>query len=133
PAAAAGDWPMWGGSPDRNMVSAETGIPAEFNVKTGQNIKWAAPLGSQTYGNPVIAGGRVFVGTNNNGELRKGITGDKGVVVCYAEKDGAFLWQATHDKLPTGRVNDWPEQGICSTVCVEGDRVYYVSNRAELV
>ncbi|MGE3182450.1 MAG: PQQ-binding-like beta-propeller repeat protein, partial [Phycisphaerae bacterium] len=38
-----------------------------------------------------------------------------------------------HDKLPTGRVNDWPEQGICSTACVVGNRLYYVSNRCELV
>jgi outer membrane protein assembly factor BamB len=44
-----------------------------------------------------------------------------------------MLWQATHDKLPTGQVNDWPEQGICSSPFVDGDRLYYVSNRAEVV
>lgn len=133
PGPKKGDWPMWGGSPDRNMVSDETGIPAEWNLKTGKNIKWAAPLGSQTYGNPVVARGKVFVGTNNAGELRKGISGDKGVMACFDEKTGKFLWQATHDKLAAGRVNDWPEQGICSSPAVEGDRLYYVSNRCELV
>jgi outer membrane protein assembly factor BamB len=30
-------------------------------------------------------------------------------------------------------VNDWPEEGICSTCAVEGKRVYYVSNRCTLV
>ena len=25
-----GDWPMWGGTPDRNMVSNMKGLPAEF-------------------------------------------------------------------------------------------------------
>src|SRR5207249_3088730 len=44
-----------------------------------------------------------------------------------------FLWQAVHDKLPAGRVVDWPLQGICSSPVVEGDRLYYVSNRCELV
>jgi len=131
--AKKGDWPMWGGSPDRNMVSGETGIPAKWDIDKGENVKWIATLGSQTYGNPVVVDGRIFVGTNNNGELRKGIKGDKGVMVCFDEKSGKFLWQATHDKLPTGRVNDWPEQGICSGPVVEGDRLYYVSNRAELV
>ncbi|MFQ5494967.1 MAG: PQQ-binding-like beta-propeller repeat protein [Phycisphaerae bacterium] len=111
--AKTGDWPMWGGSPDRNMVSGHRNIPATWNIKTKKNIKWIAPLGSQTYGNPVIVDGRIFVGTNNNGKLRPGITGDKGVMVCLDEKTGKLLWQATHDKLPTGRVNDWPEQGIC--------------------
>src|SRR5262249_26856919 len=38
-----------------------------------------------------------------------------------------------HDKLPSGLVNDWPREGICSTPVVEGDRLYYVSNRCELV
>ena len=128
-----GDWPMWGGSPDRNMVSDETGIPAEWDVKKKTNIKWVAKLGSQTYGNPVVADGKIFVGTNNGGRFRPGIKGDKGVVLCFDEKTGKLLWQATHDKLPTGRVNDWPEQGICSTCYVDGDRLYYVSNRCEVV
>jgi len=135
PAATAqkGDWPMWGGSPDRNMASGERDIATKWNLKTGESIKWTAPLGSQSYGNPVIAGGKIFVGTNNNGQFRPEIKGDKGIVLCFKEVSGELLWQATHDKLPTGRVNDWPEQGICSSPCVDGDRLYYVSNRCELV
>jgi outer membrane protein assembly factor BamB len=39
----------------------------------------------------------------------------------------------TREKLPQGRVNDWPEQGICSTICVEGDRAWVVTNRCELM
>ncbi len=128
-----GDWPMWGGTPSRNMVSDETGLPHEWDIRTGKNIKWTAQLGSQTYGNPVITKEKILIGTNNNGLRRPGITGDKGVILCLEEADGKFLWQATHDKLPTGRVNDWPEQGICSAPYVEEDRIYYVSNRCELV
>ena len=61
----SGDWPMWGGTPDRNMVSNMKGLPTEWDVKTKKNVKWVADLGSQSYGNPVVAGGMVFVGTNN--------------------------------------------------------------------
>ena len=124
---------MWGGSTDRNMVSGEKNMPAKWDARKKTNIKWMAPLGSQTYGNPVIVDGKIYVGTNNNGHLRPGIKGDKGIIVCMNQKDGKFLWQMTHDKLPTGRVNDWPEQGICSAPVVEGDRMYYVSNRCELI
>lgn len=131
--AKKGDWTMWGGSPDRNMVSGHTGIPFEWNVDEKKNIKWVAPLGSQTYGNPVVVNGKIFVGTNNNAALRPKITGDKGVIVCVEEKSGKFLYQITHDKMPTGRVNDWPEQGICSAPAVIGDRMWYVSNRCEVV
>lgn len=133
PKPKKGDWLMWGGTPDRNMVSDETGIPAKWDVKKGENIQWVVGLGSQTYGNPVIADGRIFVGTNNGGTLRPNITGDKGVIVCVDQKTGKMLWQATHDKLPTGRVNDWPEQGICSSPAVEGNRIYYVSNQCQVV
>src|SRR5262249_8223292 len=38
-----------------------------------------------------------------------------------------------YDKLAAGRVNDWPDEGICSSPVVEGDRLYFVNNRAEVV
>ncbi|HEX8139634.1 MAG TPA: PQQ-binding-like beta-propeller repeat protein [Pyrinomonadaceae bacterium] len=128
-----GDWPMWGGTPDRNMTSNMKGLPVTWDVKKKLNVKWVAELGSQTYGNITVAGGMVFVGTNNEGKRDPKVTGDKGVLMAFRESDGAFMWQAVHDKLAAGRVNDWPFQGIASSPLVEGDRVYYVSNRAELM
>ena len=129
----SGDWPMWGGTPDRNMVSNMKGLPTTWDVKTKKNVKWVASLGSQTYGNAVVAGGMVFVGTNNEGVRDPKITGDKGVLMAFRESDGQFMWQMVHDKLVAGRVNDWPYQGVASSPLVDGDRVYYVSNRAELM
>ncbi len=133
-----GDWPMWGGTIDRNMVNAATGLDLSFQSGADEdapekNLVWSAELGSQTYGNPVVADGKVYVGTNNGGEHRPQHVGDRGVVLCFDEKDGKFLWQLTREKLPQGRVNDWPEQGICSTVAVENGRIYVVTNRAELM
>jgi outer membrane protein assembly factor BamB len=127
------DWPMWGGTPDRNMVSDATGLPTSWDVATKKNVRWVASLGSQTYGNPVVAGGMVFVGTNNEGLRDPKQAGDRGVIMAFREKDGEFLWQNTHEKLAAGRVNDWPFQGVASSPLVEGDRLYYVSNRCELV
>jgi outer membrane protein assembly factor BamB len=129
----SGDWPMWGGTPDRNMISNMKGLPATWDIATKKNVKWVATLGSQSYGNPTVAGGKVFVGTNNEGLRDPKQAGDRGVVMCFRESDGEFLWQITHEKLGAGRVNDWPYQGIASSPLIEGDRVYYVSNRAELV
>ena len=133
--AVASDAPaaMFGGTASRNMVSSEKGVPHEWDVRSGKNIKWKAKLGSQTYAGPVVYDGIVYVGTNNEGLLRESIQGDKGVIMAFRASDGEFLWQASHDKLGAGRVNDWPLQGICSTPFVEGNRVYYLSNRAEVV
>src|SRR6266481_1057293 len=130
---AGGDWPMWGGTPDRNMVSSMKGIPTTWDVKTKKNVKWVVELGSQSYGNPVVAGGMVFVGTNNENTKDPAVKGDKGVLMAFRESDGEFLWQDVSDKLPSGRANDWPFQGVCSSPLVEGDRLYYVTNRCEVV
>jgi outer membrane protein assembly factor BamB len=128
----SGDWPMWGGTPDRNMVSNMKGLPIEWDVKTKKNVKWVADLGSQSYGNAVVAGGIVFVGTNNEGMRDPKATGDRGVLMAFKEDTGEFLWQQTHEKLASGRANDWPYQGVASSPLVEGNKLYYVSNRAVL-
>src|SRR5687768_3497636 len=124
-----GNWPMWGGTADRNMVSNMKGLPSEWDVKTGKNVKWVAKLGSQSYGNPVVAGGMVFVGTNNELLRDPKQPGDRGVLMAFRESDGEFLWQHTHAKLESGRANDWPFQGVASSPLVEGRRLYYTSNR----
>jgi outer membrane protein assembly factor BamB len=133
-AIAQGDWPQWGGNGSRNMVSAAPGIPMEWDVESRKNILWSAKLGSQNYGNPVVAGGKVFVGTNNATGFRAAkhpAEEDRGCVVALDEKTGKFLWQLTREKLD--RVEDWPEMGVCSTACVVGDLLYVVTNRCEVV
>ncbi len=128
---ASQDWPMWGGSPQRNMASSVKNLPSSWDIKAGTHVKWKAAIGSTSYGNPVVAGGKIFLGTNNDSPKNPSITGDKGVLMCFRESDGKFLWQAISDKLEAGY--DWPEQGVCSSPAVEGNRLYYVTNRGELV
>ena len=129
------DWPQWGGSSARNNTPQGTNIPSKWDTDEGTNIKWSAKLGSQSYGNPVVANGRVYVGTNNGaGYLKRYPSSvDLGCLVCFDEKTGKLLWQHSNPKLPTGRVHDWPLQGICSAPYVEGERVWFVSSRGEVV
>jgi hypothetical protein len=125
------DWPMWGGTAHRNLTSAMKNLPESWDAKNGTNIKWKAQLGSSSNGNPVVADGRIFLGTNNGNPRNPAIVGDKGVLMCLRESDGTFLWQAVTGKLDGD--SDWPEEGVCSSPAVEGKRLYYVSNRGELV
>ena len=141
-----GDWTQWGGSPIRNNTPTATGIltewaPGEFDRRTGawkndaaKNIRWVTQLGSQTYGNAVVASGKVFVGTNNSAGYLKRYPADVdlGVLVCLDEKTGKFLWQHSSEKLPTGRVHDWPLMGICCSPLVEGERLWFVTSRGEV-
>lgn len=141
-----GDWPQWGGTRLRNNTPSVTGLPeawdtGKFDRKTGEwdkskaeNIAWVADLGSQTYGNPVVANGRVFVGTNNGaGHLARYPNDvDLGCLLAFDEATGEFLWQHSSEKLITGRVHDWPLQGICAAPMVEGDRLWFVTSRGEV-
>ncbi|MFO0454433.1 MAG: PQQ-binding-like beta-propeller repeat protein [Planctomycetota bacterium] len=131
----AKDWGQWLGSPFRNNVVVAEKIPLEWDVTTGQNIRWSAKLGSETYGNPVVANGKVYVGTNNGAGYvpRFPNNVDLGALICFDEQTGKFLWQHCNEKLPTGRVHDWPDQGICSVPMIDGDRLWYVSSRGEVV
>lgn len=127
-------WPQWGGTAARNNVTNATNLPVNWNVKSGENIRWTADLGSQSYGTPVVANGKVFVGTNNGrGYLKRYPKDvDLGCLVCFDQETGQFLWQHSNTKLKTGRVHDWPLQGICSTPVVQGNRLFYVTNRATI-
>ncbi|MFQ5627805.1 MAG: PQQ-binding-like beta-propeller repeat protein [bacterium] len=129
----SGNMAIFGINLSRNMVSMEKNIPTKWNVETGENIKWVANLGSQTYAGPVILDGNVYVGTNNEARHNPKLQGDRGNVLVFDVKDGKLLWQAAHPKLGAGPVNDWPLQGVCSTPTVQGNRLYYTSNRCTVV
>ena len=83
----------------------------------------------------MVANGQVYVGSNNGAGYLKRYPAriDLGVLLCFNEADGKFLWQHSNEKLPTGRVHDWPMQGVCATPLVEGKRLWYVTNRGEVV
>ena len=129
------DWPQWQGWSSKNNTPHAEGLPESWNVDSGENILWTAKLGSQTYGNPVVANGKVFVGTNNGAAYidRYPEDVDLGCLLCFDEKTGEFLWQASSTKLATGRVHDWPLQGICCSPYIEGEKGWYVTSRGEVV
>jgi outer membrane protein assembly factor BamB len=131
----ARDWPQWGGSPARNNTPDGTSIPTAWDIGAGENIRWSVGLGSETYGNPVVANGKVYVGTNNGAGYLSRYSNkvDLGVLLCFDTATGKFLWQHSSEKLPTGRVHDWPNQGICCAPMVQGDRLWFVSSRGEVL
>src|SRR5689334_1312511 len=57
-------WPLFGGSVSRNMVNTiEHGTPTDWDAPARKHVQWVADLGSKAYGGPVVADGKVFVGT----------------------------------------------------------------------
>ena len=105
----------------------------EIDLATTKNVKWVAKLGSQSYGNPTIANGRVYVGTNNDSPRDKRHLGDRSILLCLDEKTGEMHWQLVVPKLKSGKVNDWESLGLLSSPTIEGDRVYVVTSRCEVL
>src|SRR3954470_19228639 len=142
----AEDWPQWGGNDaGRNMYSSAKNLPSAFNpgklkqgsedidLSTTKNVRWVAKLGSQTYGNTVVANGKVLVGTNNETPRNKKHQGDRSILMCFDEKTGELLWQLVVPKLASGKVNDWENLGLLCAPTVEGDRIYLVTTRCEVM
>ena len=147
--ALAEDWPTWGGGACRNMVSTEKGLPASFvpgekmadgsgiDLATTKNVRWVARLGNETYATPIVAGGRVYIGTNDAriGDPKYKST-EGGLLLCLDEATGKVLWRLVMPKLEKKHKSsqfDEMDLGLCSSVTVEGQRVYLVTSRNEVV
>src|SRR5206468_7757133 len=126
--ARAGSQPQWGEAWSRNMISSERGLVQDFDPKSGRNIRWNVPLGTETHSTPIVAGGRVYIGTNNGQPRDPRDQADRGVLMCFDERNGQFLWQVVVPKREEDPYFDWPKSGVSSPVTVEGDRVYLVNN-----
>ena len=119
----------------RNNAFTASDAPDKWDVDTGNNVRWSAKLGSQTASSPVVANGKIFIGTNNRSAHVKRLPKEKdlGCLLAFDEESGELLWQYSAEKLASGRVNDWPGSGITATPYADGDRVWIVNNRAEVV
>ena len=151
--ARAGDWPAWGGSDlGRNMVSQEKGLPDIFKPGekspqgdgmlpgTTENVRWVVKLGTLICGNPTVAGGRVFVGSDDaslQGDTRLKRT-KGGMVWCLDEKTGNIMWRLPvpvrpKERLPKDAHYGQQNLGTCSSPTIAGNRAYVVTNSCEIV
>ncbi|MFM8702909.1 MAG: PQQ-binding-like beta-propeller repeat protein, partial [Planctomycetia bacterium] len=149
--AAAADWPQWGGGPYRNLVAREPDLPAAFHPgrkrrdrlgfdpATSKNVRWMVRLGSENYSCPVVADGRVYIGTNDEDLDDPRFAPTRGgVLLCLDEQTGGLIWRLVVPRLEIDRSKvsedfDDMNLGICATATVDGDRVYLVTNRCEVV
>ncbi len=131
------------------MVSNERGLPDVFvpgqkksdgsgiDLATTRNVRWVCQLGSQTFGNVTVAGGKVYVGTNDFAIGDKKYQSSRGgLLKCLDESTGKLLWQLVIPRFETDKPNfnyDCMDLGICSSPTVEENRVYLVTNRGEVL
>ena len=125
--ASSADWPMWGGTPSRNMVSSMKGLPTHVGRQDRQEREVGGrarvAVLRQSRRSPAASSS---IGTNNEAVRDPKQPGDRGVVMAFREADGEFMWQATFEKLAAGRANDWPYQGIASSALIENGIAYFI-------
>jgi outer membrane protein assembly factor BamB len=111
--AAEPDWPQWRG-PKRDNVSTETGLLREWSTD-GPELVWKASGIGNGYSSMTIVGNRIFTIGNGRG---------KSNLVCLDRKDGSKRWMAEVGG----------EGGnLGCTPTVDGDRVYAIGQRGDLV
>jgi hypothetical protein len=108
--------------------SAVTVHGAEPNVwKARQCVKWQAKVGFVS-GPISLTRPRIIVGTV---ELDKADR-SSGVLLCFDRESGKLIWRIKHPRLELHGY-DRPQNGIQSRAYVDGGRLFYVSNRGQLM
>lgn len=111
PASAAGGWTTQGGSSSRSGVAPRA--PARPRLER----RFARPLDGQVYAQPLIAGGRIYVATENN-------------TVYAFTTGGRKLWERNLGQpvaggdLPCGNIDP---SGITGTPVIAAGRIYVVA------
>ncbi len=105
--APASDWPSFRGPGARGVADGE-GLPVEWNVRSGKNVRWKAAVPGLGHSSPVVWGDRLFVttavGATSEAPL---VLGDEGGIghatdagtlswrlYCLSADDGRVLWHA---------------------------------------
>jgi len=138
---SAKDWSMRGGSPGRNPVVVDEDIQIDWvlesndeTVDVEKSSRWNVKLGSWSCGESVISNGLVWVGTNNGNPRDAEKTEDASVLMCFRESDGKFLYQYFSPRRIGLKYRvDWPDSSLASSPLIEGNRLWFCTNRCEVV
>ncbi len=124
PSALASDWLQFRG-PGGTGVSADTGLPTTWDVKTGTNVRWKADLPARGVSCPVIAKGKVYV------TCCGGYRHDRLYVLCLDAATGKKLWERQFSA--TGSTNSHPKTSMAgATPVTDGDRVFALFGSGDL-
>lgn len=125
----------WGGAGGPNMVSNARRLPADPGAATPL---WELKLGTHQYSVPTIDRGRIYLTPNDAHVERPGCkpTGG-GLLLCVEQATGKLLWQLVSPRYmggvtPPYHFDQWG-CGICSGPLVDGDRVYVIGNRGDIL
>lgn len=131
----AANWPQFRG-PQASGVDASALAPVEWNVETGQNIRWRMTVPGLSHAAPIVWEDRVYVATAvrpGKADLKVGLYGDIGAANDQVEHEwrllaldkagGQIIWDKLgHKAVP--RVKRHTKASHCnSTPATDGRRI----------
>ncbi|MGO8931888.1 MAG: PQQ-binding-like beta-propeller repeat protein [Limisphaerales bacterium] len=120
-ALPAADWPQWRG-PQRNGISAETGLLAEW-PKEGPRLVWQVKDIGSGYSTPAVVGDRLYLLSNQG-------TNDEFVQSLDA-KDGKRVWSQRIGKV--GNPDQQPNYPAArSTPTIDGEWIFALGSDGDL-
>mgnify|MGYP006291303079 CR=1 FL=1 len=122
---------QWSSKPSRNIVLEAKDLPARLG---SDNLLWEVKRGRHHFASPVIAGSKLLVGGDTTwlaDERLRAIGGRRhGGIACLDLQTGQVLWELL---TPPFAGDEHGVFGVCSTPVVEGDRVYGVGTRGNVL
>ena len=143
--AGAANWPQFRG-PGARGVDESLALATNWNVETGTNVRWQAPLPGLAHASPIIWGDRLYVATAvkpGKADLKVGLYGD---ITPLEEKDvhqwrllaldkatGKILWNTLgYEGVP--RAPRHPKATACNcTPATDGSRIVAIFGSEGLV
>jgi outer membrane protein assembly factor BamB len=98
----AAEWPQFRG-PDARGVDDSRALPVRWNVETGENIRWQAPIPGLAHSSPIVWGDRVYVTTAvaaRKSKLKVGLYGD----IASVDEREPHQWRLLALEKATGKV-----------------------------
>lgn len=103
-----------------------------------EQLLWEIELGVHQYTVPQIDRGRIYLGINDR-NLKHPVarSTDGGIVMCIEQATGEMIWQLPIPRFMDGvkppyHFNKW-RCGVCSRPAIEGDRLYIVGPRGDVL
>lgn len=119
-------------APEPPLATTEGDPPADWDIETKRNIVWSVPLGGEAFGRPVVAGGGVYVGSDNRLKRNPALDVDCGVLLAFRESDGEFLWQDVAPPVKQRGLRGFLLPSTTSAPYVDGNRLYYMTAECQL-
>ncbi len=134
-AALAANWPQYRG-PGASGLDDSAALPTNWNIATGENLRWQTPIPGLAHSSPIIWGDRIYVATAvqaGKSELKVGLYGNIDSVkesepnqwrlLALDKATGKVIWNILgHDAVP--RVSRHTKATHCnSTPATDGRHI----------